>query len=73
MIIAVQNRGVAQVARVLAWGARGRGFKSRHSDQSPGSLVVQGFFCIVVIEKFFDNRGKDDRKRKNASKFTVQS
>lgn len=25
-------RGVAQVARVLAWGARGRKFKSCHSD-----------------------------------------
>jgi hypothetical protein len=27
------RRGVAQVARVLAWGARGRKFKSCHSDQ----------------------------------------
>ena len=26
------RRGVAQLARVLAWGARGRKFKSSHSD-----------------------------------------
>lgn len=27
-----KRRGVAQLARVLAWGARGRLFKSGHSD-----------------------------------------
>ena len=25
--------GVAQLGRALPWGGRGRGFKSRHSDQ----------------------------------------
>lgn len=26
-------RGVAQIGSALPWGGRGRGFKSRHSDQ----------------------------------------
>ena len=34
MIELYRNRGVAQLARVLAWGARGRQFKSGHSDQN---------------------------------------
>ena len=29
-------RGVAQMASVLAWGARGRGFESRHPDPRAG-------------------------------------
>jgi hypothetical protein len=29
---ATQFRGVAQPGSVLAWGARGRGFESRHPD-----------------------------------------
>ena len=32
MIKLKRRRGVAQLARVLAWGARGRQFKSGHSD-----------------------------------------
>ena len=28
------SRGVAQPGSALAWGARGRGFKSRRPDQS---------------------------------------
>ena len=28
-----QSRGVAQPGSALAWGARGRGFKSRRPDQ----------------------------------------
>ncbi len=28
-----RGRNVAQPGRALAWGARGRGFESRHSDQ----------------------------------------
>ena len=27
--------GVAQFGSALPWGGRGRGFKSRHSDQNP--------------------------------------
>jgi hypothetical protein len=30
---AAQSRGVAQPGSALAWGARGRGFKSRRPDQ----------------------------------------
>ena len=29
------RRGVAQIGSALPWGGRGRGFKSRHSDQQP--------------------------------------
>lgn len=29
----IKNRGVAQLASVLAWGARGRQFESDHSDE----------------------------------------
>lgn len=38
-------RGVAQVARVLAWGARGRWFKSSHSDhdRALGTSAFWGF------------------------------
>ena len=34
MIKLYRRRGVAQLARVLAWGARGRQFKSGHSDHA---------------------------------------
>lgn len=40
-------RGVAQVARVLAWGARGRKFKSCHSDLAPA--LCWRYFCIKFI------------------------
>ena len=32
LILPLQNRGVAQLASVLAWGASGRQFESDHSD-----------------------------------------
>ena len=32
-IIIYVVRGVAQIGSALPWGGRGRGFKSRHSDQ----------------------------------------
>ena len=31
--LAMPHPGVAQFGSVLDWGSRGRGFKSRHSDQ----------------------------------------
>ena len=33
LILPLQNRGVAQLASVLAWGARGRQFESVHPDR----------------------------------------
>ena len=41
-------RGVAQVARVLAWGARGRWFKSSHSDQQN-----EGFAALQILHFSF--------------------
>ena len=37
-----ERRGVAQLARVLAWGARGRLFKSGHSDHFLYTGLVEG-------------------------------
>ncbi len=37
-----ERRGVAQLARVLAWGARGRLFKSGHSDHFFYTGLVEG-------------------------------
>ncbi len=36
-------RGVAQMASVLAWGARGRGFESRHPDPEGGITMMPLF------------------------------
>ena len=37
--------GVAKFGIALDWGSRGRGFKSRHSDQKiPETMRFQGFF-----------------------------
>lgn len=41
-------RGVAQVARVLAWGARGRKFKSCHSDHCHKVTCLVAFYCIFI-------------------------
>lgn len=53
--ITKSNRGVAQVARVRAWGARGRKFKSCHSDQTtkPQNFASVAFllgFNWIVLE-----------------------
>ena len=50
-------RGVAQFGRALRSGRRGRGFKSRHLDQSLAmtGIVRHGFFCyqtLVPLNKF---------------------
>ena len=52
-------RDVAQSGSVLAWGARGRGFESRHPDNKgssePKSLQIlrfAGFFIFYVSVRF---------------------
>ena len=40
IILNVVNLGVAQLGRALPWGGRGRGFKSRHSDQQKTEKIV---------------------------------
>jgi len=40
-------RGVAQVARVLAWGARGRKFKSCHSDHKLKKESLAVLFLVL--------------------------
>ena len=40
-----ENRGVAQLASALAWGARGRVFESHHSDTRKGLYELQALFC----------------------------
>ena len=44
-------QGVAQLGRALAWGARGRGFKSRHSDhlKMNGEARRPVFYCLWVV------------------------
>ena len=41
-------RGVAQLASVLAWGARGRKFESSHPDKKP-KHEVSAFLCRFDI------------------------
>ena len=38
--------GVAQLGSALDWGSRGRGFKSRHSDQKSTRAIGLGCFFI---------------------------
>ena len=44
------RRGVAQIGSALPWGGRGRGFKSRHSDQSDLAVFLQGLFVIKFLD-----------------------
>lgn len=47
-----KDRGVAQLASVLAWGARGRKFESSHPDLKINHLqtcFVGGFFFYTNI------------------------
>jgi len=39
------NRGVVQLASILAWGASGRPFESGHSDKRAAEQSA-AFFCI---------------------------
>ncbi len=45
------NRGVAQPGSVLAWGARGRGFKSRHPDRVKVCLSDLYLFITTKVPK----------------------
>ena len=42
-------RGVAQLASALAWGARGRPFKSVHPDNSQIMTVVNQYITTVIL------------------------
>ena len=46
------RRGVAQLGRALPWGGRGRGFKSRRSDQFMSSVA-----SLFLGEAFFTAHG----------------
>jgi hypothetical protein len=56
-----KNRGVAQLASALAWGARGRKFESSHPDKSKTQLsikqIVAFFYCRIYTT--FTPRKKD--------------
>lgn len=43
----LKDRGVAQLASVLAWGARGREFESHHSD---GPLRETGAVFLLLLK-----------------------
>ena len=40
------NRGVVQLASILAWGASGRPFESGHSDKKAADFSA-AFFCLL--------------------------
>ncbi len=55
MIKLKRRRGVAQLARVLAWGARGRQFKSGHSDH--GKIPIRKpEECFILRAFLFKNQ-----------------
>ena len=41
--------GVAQLGSALDWGSRGRGFKSRHSDQKKPTCFNKSVFSIISV------------------------
>ena len=43
------NRGVAQLASVLAWGARGRKFESSHPDKDKSQLLLKQVIAIFYF------------------------
>ena len=47
----IKNRGVAQLASVLAWGARGRQFESDHSDFKCMIIRYLTVFCTIFCTK----------------------
>ena len=42
----VTASGCGAVGSALPWGGRGRGFKSRHSDQNPATERLRDFFML---------------------------
>ena len=54
-ILNKQFLGMAQIGSALPWGGRGRGFKSRYSDQSSRCTLVHRLlsFCPSPAEQFF--------------------
>jgi len=46
-----ENRGVAQLASVSAWGAGGRPFESDHPDKTPTNLFKINKLVGVKSEK----------------------
>ena len=58
-----ENRGVAQLASVLAWGARGRKFESSRPDESKtgkfaGFCVSGKLSTCPQVEMKYKNRGE---------------
>lgn len=49
IIFAKPNRGVAQLASALAWGARGRKFESSHPDKTKSQLLIKQVFAIFYF------------------------
>jgi hypothetical protein len=46
---AKQNRGVAQLASALAWGARGRKFESSHPDIAKPQLLIKQVIAVFYF------------------------
>ena len=44
--------GMAQIGSALPWGGRGRGFKSRYSDQNPSFVRTADFLLCLRIYIF---------------------
>ncbi len=47
-IMVKQRRGMAQIGSALPWGGRGRGFKSRYSDQIITAILLYGCYYLLV-------------------------
>ena len=71
-LISVRCRGVAQPGRVLAWGARGRRFESRHPDHKnsngvyPVLIFISGY--VSSIFRMFSTCQVRARRAKGAHK-----
>ncbi len=42
--------GYGAVGSALVWGARGREFKSRYSDQQIKDGLLPSFFVVVIVD-----------------------
>ena len=53
VIFAAHNGDVAQLARALAWHARGRGFDSHllHIENETLGILISGVFCLLFSLK----------------------
>ena len=49
LAIIIRDLGVAQFGSALPWGGRGRGFKSRHSDQIRTVIFKITVLIIVLV------------------------